>query len=81
MESVGGSVRGWSSVFRCSVGVRRVSYFRFLDPSWWFHRSLSTSTTAVFVFCSTAAVIHGWVDRFEGVTVVLRSAVLLSVGG
>ena len=61
--------------------VFRTSFFRFLDPSWWFHRSLSTSTTAVFVFCSTAAVIHGWVDRFEGVTVVLRSAVLLSVGG
>ena len=35
-----------------------------------------------YVICCTAAVIHGgWVDRFVGVTVVLRSAVLLSVGG
>ena len=45
--------------------------------------ALSTSTTAAYVICCTAAVIHGgWVDRFAGVTVVLRSAdVLLSVGG
>ena len=35
--------------------------------------------TAVCVFCyNNSAVIHGWwVDRFVGVTVVLRSAVLL----
>ena len=74
--SVGGSERGWSIVF-VALGVRRVSYFYFLDP-WWFHRSLSTSTTAVYVICCAAAVIHGgWVDRFVGVTVLLRSAVLL----
>ena len=42
--------------------------------------ALSTSTAAVYVFCCTF-VLHGWVDRFVGVTVVLRSAVLLKVGG
>ena len=62
--------------------VFRTSFFRFLDPSWWFHRSLSTSIAAVYVICCTPAVIHGgWVDRFVGVSVVLRSAILLPVSG
>ena len=58
-----------------ALGVGRVSYSCFLDP-WRFHRSISTSTSAVYVICCTA-VVHGWVDRFVGVTVALRSAVLL----
>ena len=37
-----------------------------------------TTFTAVYVICCTVAVLHGgWVDRFLGVTVILRSAVLL----
>ena len=58
----------------------------FRTSVFWTHddfTALSTSTTtAVYIICCIA-VVHGWwVDRFVGVTaVVLRSAVLLSVGG
>ena len=68
--SMGRWVRGWSSVFVAMGDVFRTV----LDP-WYFHRSLSTSTTAVrhLLYCCNT----WWVDRFVGVTVVLRSAVLL----
>ena len=64
-----------------ALGVRRVSYFCFLD-TWWFHRSLSRPLLILlllYTVISCTAVLHGgWVDRFVGVTaVVLRSAVLL----
>ena len=64
MNGVGEWV-GWSSVF-VAMGVWRVSYTCFLDPDGF--TTLSTSTTAV---------LHEWVDRFVGVTVVLRSSVRL----
>ena len=46
-----------------ALGVCRVSYFSFLDPSW-FHRSASTSTTAVYIICYTAVIhslVRGWI--------------------
>ena len=39
--------------------------------------SLSTSTTTAVRHFRCAAVVHGLVDRFVAVTIVLRSAVLL----
>ena len=61
-----------------ALGVSRVFYFCFVDP-WRFHRSLSPSAAAVevYVFCCTAVLHGGWVHRFVGLSVAIRSAVLL----
>ena len=45
----------------------------------WTHGGFTALSRPVLLLYVTwcTAVIHGWVDRFVGVTVVLRSAVLL----
>ena len=43
--------------------------------------ALSRPLQLLYVICCTAVIHGGWVDRFVGVTVVLRSAVLMQGGG
>ena len=78
---VGGLLGRWVGVW---VDGRVCSWLRVFDVFRTFvfwtlgaFTALSRPLPLLYVICCTAVIHAGWVDRFVGVTVVLRSAVLL----
>ena len=84
---MGGWVRGWVGgwMIECVRGYGCLTFRTFV---FWTHggftalddgtlRTNWTHVLLLYVICCTAVTHGGWVDRFVGVTAVLRTAVLL----